>query len=109
MINIWTTQQLQTRESTGEHTLSGSTQFALPCMTEYDINAVVRDQRHGHLKGVGRQLTRMASGASSAATGSSTLVLGLTPTKQGAIPDLVDQQVTEMLQSYQQYLQSIVS
>ena len=33
-------------------------------MTEYDINAAVRGERRGHLKGVGRQLTRMASGVS---------------------------------------------
>ena len=47
-----------------------------PCMTEYDINATVRGQRRGHLKGVGRQLTRMSSGASSAAAGSSTSTPG---------------------------------
>ena len=105
MIDIPTTQQSQTRESTGEHTPSGSAQVAPPCMIEYDINAVVRGQHRGHLKGIGRQLARMASSASSAATRSSTSVPGPTP----AIPDLVHQQVTGMLQSYQQYLQFIVS
>ena len=66
-------------------------------MTEYDINAVVRGQRRGHLKGVGLWLTRMASSASSAVAGSSP---GPTPAQQVAIPDLVHQQVTGMLQSY---------
>ena len=79
MINVRTTQQSQTQESIGEHTLSVSTQSAQPCMTEYDINATV-SQRRGHLKGVGRQLTRMASlaGASSTVAGSSTSIPGST-------------------------------
>ena len=101
MINIRTMQQLQTRESIGEHTPSGSAQSAPPYMTDYDINVTVRGQRRGHLKGVGQQLIRMASGTSSTATGSSTWILGPTPTQQAAIPDLVHQQVTGMLQSYQ--------
>ena len=66
-------------------------------MTEYDINIALRGQHCGHLKGVGRQLIRMASGGSSAAAGSSTSVLGPTLAEQAAIPELVHQQVTEML------------
>ena len=60
-------------------TPSGSAQSAPPCMTEYDINAAVRGQRRGHLKGVGRQLTRMASGAISVHAGNSTSVPSPTP------------------------------
>ena len=52
MINIRTTQQSQTRESTGEHTLSESAQFAPPYMNKYDIKAIMRGQRCGHMKGV---------------------------------------------------------
>ena len=51
----------------------------------------------------------MTSGGSSAAAGSSTWVPGWTLAQQAAIPDLVHQQVMGMLQSYQQYLQFIVS
>ena len=71
-------------------------------MTEYDINAAMRGQHRGHLKGVGCQLTSMASPAnpSSAAAGNLTSVPGSTPAKQAAIPELVYQQVTGMLQSY---------
>ena len=104
MINIKTMQQSQTRESIGEHTLLGSAQSVPPCMTEYDINSAVRGQHRGHLKWVGQQLTHMTSpvGASSAAAaGSSTSVPGPTPAEQTAIPELVHQQVTGMLQSYQ--------
>ena len=70
-------------------------------MTEYNINVIVRGQHRGHLKGVGQQLTRMAFGASSVVIGSSTLVPGPTLAEQAAIPELVHQQVTGMLQSYQ--------
>ena len=105
MINIRTTQQSQTQESTGECTLSG------PVQSEYDITAAMRGQCHGHLKGVRRQFTRMASlvGASSVAAGSSTLVPGPTPAEETEIPELVYQQVTRMFQLYQQYLQSLVA
>ena len=104
MINIRIKQQSQTQESTGEHTPSGSTQSAPPCMTEYNINAAVRGHYRGHLKGAGWQLTHMTSCASSVVAGSSTSVPSPTPTQQVSIPDLVHQQVTWMLQSYQQYL-----
>ena len=80
-------------------------------MTEYDINAAVRGQCRGHMKGVRRQLTRMTSpaGSSSTAAGSSTLVPDPTPAEQTTITKLVHQQVTGMLQSYQQYLHSLVA
>ena len=60
-------------------------------MTKYDIRTIVRGQHRGNLRGVGRQLTRMASGASSITTGSSTSIPGPTPApaQQVAIPDLV--------------------
>ena len=62
-------------------------------MIEYDTNAAVRGQRRGHLKGVRRQLTHMASSvyATSTALGSSNSILGPTPAKQTAIPELVHQ------------------
>ena len=89
----------QTQESTSECTPSGPTQSAPPYMIEYDINARVKGQCRGHMKGVGRQLTCMASqaGASSAAAGSSTSVPGPTSAQPTTIPKLVHQQVTEML------------
>ena len=98
MINIRMTQQSQTQESTGECTLSGPVQPAPLCMTEYDINAAVKGQHRGHLKGVRRQLTRMASpaSASSATPGSSTLVPSPTPAEQTTILELVHQQVMGM-------------
>ena len=78
MVNIRTTQQSQTQESTSEHTPSGSAQSTLPYITEYDINVVVRGQRRSHMKGVGCQLTCMASqaGTSSVAADSLTSVPG---------------------------------
>ena len=50
----------------------------------------------------------MTSSASFAAARSSTSVPSPTLAQQVAIPDLVHQQVTGKLQSYQQYLQSVV-
>ena len=75
-------------------------------MTEYDINAVVRGHRRGHMKRFERQLTHMASqaGASSTVASSSTSVPDLTFAQLTVIPEFVHQQVTGMMQSYHQYL-----
>ena len=99
-------QQSQTQESTGDCTPSGSPQSALPCITEYGINFAVKGKRCGHMKGVGRQLTRMSSqtGACSVAISSSTSVPSPTFAQPTAIPKF-----TRMIQSYHQYLQSYVS
>ena len=111
IINIRMMQQSQTQEFISESTPLGPAQSATLCMIEYNINVAVRSQRRGYMKGVGRQLTYMASpaGARSTVASSSTSVPGLTSAQPTAIPELVHQQVTGMLQLYQQYLQSIVS
>ena len=100
------TQQSQIQEFTGECTLLRSAQSASPCITKYDINSAVRGQRCGHMKGVERQLTHMASqaGASSTVASSSTSVPDLTFAQLTVIPEFVHQQVTGMMQSYHQYL-----
>ena len=69
-------------------------------MTKYDINVAVKGQRRGHMKGVGRQFTRIASqaSASSTADGNSTSIPGPTSIQPIVIPELVHQQVTRMLQ-----------
>ena len=115
MVNIRTTQQSQTQQSqTHESTASSSSPHSAPpaLMTERDINITVRGQRRGHIKGVGRMLTRLGSqaGASSAAPSTSS-VRGPSSTHDQStpIPDLVHQQVTELVQHYHDYMQAYVS
>ena len=95
MVNIRTTQQSQTQESTGDNASSSSPHSAPPAlMTERDINITVRGQRHGHMKGVGRQLTRLGSQAgASSATPSTSSVRGpsSTPAQSAPFPVLVYQ------------------
>ena len=96
MITIRTSHQSQTQKSIYECIALGSTQSVLPCMTNDDINFVVRGQRRGHIKEIRCQLTRVTS-PSSAAAGSSTLVLAPTPSRPNGIPEFVHQQVTGMI------------
>ena len=96
MITIRTSQQSQTQESTGECTTSGSAQFAPPRMTKDDINFSMRGQRRGHMKGVGRQLTRV-TGPSSTAACSLNSVLAPTPSQSNAIPQFIHKQVAGMI------------
>ena len=80
-------------------------------MSEYDTNSIVKSQRHGHLKEVGRQLagtTKQAGPTSSTAVGSSTSVLDPTSSQPATIFELVQQQVQGLMTPYHQYLQSYV-
>ena len=61
-------------------------------MTEHDINITVREQRRGHMKGVGRQLTRLGSQAgASSATPNTSSVRGpsYTPAQSAPFPVVV--------------------
>ena len=103
MVNIRTTQQSQTHESTGECNASGSAQSALPCVSEYDINSTMRDQRRGLLKGFGLQLagtTKQVGSTSSVAASSSTSVTGPTSSQPAGIFELVHQQFQRLMMSY---------
>ena len=88
MVNIRTTRQSQTHESTGDNASSSSPHSAPPAlMTERDINVTVRGQRHGHMKGVGHLLTRLRSQAgASSATPSISFVRGLSSTPAQSAP-----------------------
>ena len=81
MINIRTTQRSQTRESL--------------------VRTLYRDL-HGLVLVLSGQLTHIESGVGYAADGNLTLVPGPTLAEQATIPNLVHQQVTGMLQLYQQ-------
>ena len=110
-----TTQQSQTQQSqTHESTASSSSPHSAPpaLMTERDINMTVRGQRRGHIKRVGRMLTRLGSqaGASSAAPSTSSL-RGSSSTHDQSTPilDLVHQLVTELVQSSHEYMYAYIS
>ena len=99
MVNIRTTQQSQTQESTAS---SSSPHSALPAlMTERDINITIRGQRPGHMKGVKRLLTRLGSQAGASAVAPSTSFVrgpSSTPDQSALIPDLVHQHLTGLVQ-----------
>ena len=108
MIIIRTSHQSQTQKSTSKCTTLGSGQTAPPCMTKDDINVVVQGQHRGHIKGVKCQLPRVY-GPSSTAGRSIDYCANPNPYRANAIPEFVHHQITGVLQSYHQYIQSYVS
>ena len=102
MVNIRTTQQSQTQESTSDNASSSSPHSAPPTlMTERDINITIRRQRRGHMKGVKRLLTRLGSQAGASAVAPSTSFVrgpSSTPDQSALIPDLVHQHLTGLVQ-----------
>ena len=63
------------------------------------------------MKGVGCLLTRLSQGSASSAAPITYTVRGpsSTPAQSTPIPDIVHQQVTELVQHYHQYMQAYVS
>ena len=112
MVTMRSSQQQSQVESTDECTGTSSAQSAPSRVNEVEINYVVRGQRRGHIKGIGRVLKgsgKQASSNSSAAVGSSTSVPSFATSQPATDSFFTREQMQGMFDQYHQMLQATLS